>query len=169
MDDLAFSASVLERLPLADGVWRVLHFIMADCWLDDVWQRERGRCYEKTLKFSTLAHLVTDALLEHDGSGHQAFERAQEAETLPVSIGSAYEKLGNRPLSLSEAMLSEGTARLHELLPMDPAVAPFPLPCCWKGFEVFSADGKAIKHVKRLRKPLRGLQAGILGRGLRSP
>jgi len=163
MDDLAFSASVLERLPLADGVWRVLHFIMADCWLDDIWQRERGRCYEKTLKFSTLAHLVTDALLEHDGSGHQAFERAQEAETLPVSIGSAYEKLGNLPLSLSEAMLSEGTARLHELLPMDPAVDPFPLPCCWEGFEVFGADGKAIKHVKRLLKPLRGLQAGILG------
>jgi hypothetical protein len=76
MDDLAFSASVLERLPLADGVWRVLHFIMADCWLNDVWQRERGRCYEQTLKFSTLARLVADALLEHDGSGRQAFERA---------------------------------------------------------------------------------------------
>ena len=30
-------------------------------------------------------------------------------------------------------------------------------------YEVFGADGKAIKHVKRLLKPLRGLQAGILG------
>jgi hypothetical protein len=163
MDDQAFSASVLERLPLADGVWRVLHFTMADSWLNDVWQRERGRCYEKTLQFSTLAHLVTDALLEHDGSGRQAFERAQEADTLPVSIGSTYEKLGNLPISLSEAMLGEGTVRLHELLPMDPAVDPFPLPRCWEGFEVFGADGKAIKHVKRLLKPLRGLQAGILG------
>jgi hypothetical protein len=163
MDDLAFSASVLERLPLADGVWRVLHFIMADSWLNDLWQRERGRCYEKTLQFSTLARLVADALLEHDGSGRQAFERAQEAETLPVSIGSTYEKLGNLPLSLSEAMLEEGTARRHELLPMDPAVDPFPLPRCWDGFEVFGGDGKAIKHVKRLLKPLRGLQAGILG------
>ncbi len=163
MDDLAFSASVLKRLPLADSVWRVLHFIMDDVWLDDVWQRERGRCYEQTLKFSTLARLIADALLEHDGSGRQAFERAQEAETLPVSIGSAYEKLGNLPLSLSEAMLGEGTARLHELLPVDPAVDPCPLPRCWEGFEVFGADGKAIKHVKRLLKPLRGLQAGILG------
>ena len=60
-------------------------------------------------------------------------------------------------------MLGEGTARLHELLPSDPAVDPFPLPRCWEGFEVFGADGKAIKHVKRLLKPLRGLQAGILG------
>ncbi len=125
MDDLAFSTSVLERLPLADGVWRVLHYIMADWWLDDVWQRNRGRCYEQTLKFSTLAHLITDALLEHDGSGHQAFERAQEAETLPVSIGSAYEKLGNLPLSLSEAMLREGTAGCTNCCPWTPPWIPF--------------------------------------------
>jgi hypothetical protein len=163
MDGLAFSASVLERLPLADGVWRVLHYVMGDSWLNDLWERNRGRCYERTLEFGTLARLVADALAEHDGSGRQAFERGQEAEILPVSIGSAYGKLGNLPLSLSEAMLEEGTARLHELLPVDPAVDPFPLPGCWEGFEVFGADGKAIKHVKRLLKPLRGLQAGILG------
>ena len=66
-------------------------------------------------------------------------------------------------------MLGEGTTRLHELLPVNPAVEAFPLPGCWEGFEVFGADGKAIKHVKRLLKPLRGLQAGILERGLRSP
>ena len=69
----------------------------------------------------------------------------------------------NLPLSLSEAMLGEGTTRSHELLPVDPAVDPFPLPPCREGFEVFSADGKAIKYVKRLLKPLRGLQAGIPG------
>ena len=163
MEELAFSASVLKRLPLADAVWRMLHYTMADSWLDDLWQRKRGGCYERTLKFRTVARLVADALLEHDGSGRQAFERAQEDEQLPVSIGSAYEKLGNLPLPLSEAMLAEGTARLHELLPVDPAVDRFPLPHCWDGFEVFGADGKAIKHVKRLLKPLRGLQAGILG------
>jgi hypothetical protein len=38
-----------------------------------------------------------------------------------------------------------------------------PLPNCWAEFEVFGADGKAIKHVHRLLKPLRDLQAGILG------
>ena len=48
-------------------------------------------------------------------------------------------------------------------MPEKSAVDPFPLPACWDGHEVFGADGKAIKHVKRLLKPLRGLQAGILG------
>ena len=99
MDDDVFSAAVLEKLPLADSVWRLLHFTMDDPWLDDLWTRNRGRCYERDLKFSTLAHLIADALLEHGGSGHQAFERAQEAEILPVSITSAYEKLGNLPVA----------------------------------------------------------------------
>jgi Transposase DDE domain len=163
MDDEIFSAQVLSRLPLADATWRVFHHVMADPWLSDVWERNRGRTYERVLSFSTLAHLIADALVEHDGSGRQAFERAQEKDALPVSIGSAFEKLGNLPQSLSEAMLEEGTQRLHEVLPESPPVDPFPLPACWKDHEVFGADGKAIKHVKRLLKPLRGLQAGMLG------
>jgi hypothetical protein len=161
MDDAEFSAAALEKAPLADAVWRILHFTMDDAWLEDLWQRNRGRCYEKTLRFSTLAHLIADALLEHEGSGREAFERAREECTLPVSISSAYEKLGNLPVPVSETLLEEGTRRLHELFPENPVLDP--LPACWAGHEVFGADGKAIKHVKRLLKPLRGLQAGILG------
>jgi hypothetical protein len=161
MDDDVFSASVLEKLPLADSVWRLLHFTMADPWLEDLWRRKRGPCYERELKFSTLAHLVADALLEHSGSGHQAFERGREAEILPVSISSSYDKLGHLPVPLSETLLEEGTQRMNAALPEVPAVDP--LPKCLADYEVFGADGKAIKHVKRLLKPLRALQAGILG------
>src|SRR3954451_2298738 len=161
MDDDVFSAAVLEKLPLADSVWRLLHFTLDDAWLEELWTRHRGRCYERDLKFSTLARLIADALLEHGGSGHQAFERAQEVEILPVSITSAYEKLGNLPVPVSETLLAEGTQRMNAVLPEIPAVDP--LPDCWADFEVFGPDGKAIKHVKRLLKPLRGLQAGILG------
>jgi Transposase DDE domain len=161
MDDISFSTEALARLPLADAVWRLLHFTLADDWLDDLWKRKRGRCYEKVLDFPTLACLVAEALTQHGGSGHQAFERGHESDTLPVSFGSAYDKLGNLPLPLSEALLGEGTQRLHRILPG--GVEPCPLPACWTGYEVFGVDGKAIKHVKRLLKPLRGLQAGILG------
>jgi Transposase DDE domain len=161
MDDDVFSAAVLEKLPLADSVWRLLHFAIDDPWLEALWTRHRGRCYERDLKFSTLARLIADALLEHGGSGHQAFERARDAAILPVSITSAYEKLGNLPVPVSETLLAEGTQRMTAVLPVIPALDP--LPDCWADFEVFGADGKAIKHVKRLLKPLRGLQAGILG------
>src|SRR3954462_14493169 len=161
MDDAVFSAAVMTKLPLADSVWRLLHYTMDDGWLEDLWTRNRGRCYENELKFSTLAHLITDALLEHEGSGLQAFERAEEAGTLPVSITASYDKLGNLPVPVSETLLEEGTRRMDAVLPETPAVDP--LPDCWADFEVFGADGKAVKHVKRLLKPLRGLRAGILG------
>jgi hypothetical protein len=151
----------LSRLPLADSGWRLLRYTLEDSWLDDLWARNRGSCYEKQLKFRTLAHLITDALIEHEGSGHQAFARAQEQGILPVSITSSYDKLGNLPLTLSEALLEEGTRRINAAMPE--ALAVDPLPNCWAGFEVFGADGKAVKHVHRLLKPLRGLQAGILG------
>ena len=78
LDDTRFAVEVLSRLPLADSVWRLLHYAMEDSWLDHLWARHRGRCYEKQLKFRTLAHLITDALIEHQGSGHQAFTRARE-------------------------------------------------------------------------------------------
>ena len=126
MDDGIFSAAALTRLPLADAVWRLLHFTMDDAWLDDLWTRKRGRCYENLFKFSTLAHLVANALLEHGGSGHQAFKRAKEAEALPVSIGSTYEKLGNLPLAVSEALLDEGTQRMAS----DPCPRPRPWTRC---------------------------------------
>ena len=151
MDDDLFSAAVLEKLPLADSVWRLLHLTLDDLWLDDLWTRHRGRCYEQDLKFSTLAHLIAEALLQHSGSGNQAFERAQEGAVLPVSITSTYEKLGNLPLSLSQALLEDGTRRMQAVLPERPAVDP--LPDCWADHELFGADGKAIKHVKRLLKP----------------
>src|SRR3954447_23659255 len=161
MDDDAFSATVLEKLPLANAVWRLLHFTMDDDWLEDLWARNRGRCYENLLKFSTLAHLIENALLEHGGSGNQAFSRAKEAAILPVSVTSTYEKFGNVPLAVSEGLLDEGSQRMAAVLPETLAVDP--LPDCWADLEVFGADGKAIKHVHRLLKPLRGLQAGILG------
>jgi hypothetical protein len=161
LDDDLFSAAVLEKLPLADAVWRLLHLTLDDSWLEELWTHYRGRCYEQDLKFSTLAHLIAEALLQHGGSGNQAFERAQEGQILPVSITSTYEKLGNLPLSLSQALLEDGTRRMQAVLPESPAVDP--LPDCWAGHELFGADGKAVKHVKRLLKPLRGLQAGILG------
>src|SRR5512135_3491778 len=161
MNDGVFSAAVLTRLPLANAVWRLLHFTMDDAWLEDLWARNRGRCYENQLKFSTLAHLIEDALLEHEGSGNQAFVRAKETELLPVSITSTYEKFGNVPLAVSEGLLEEGSQRMAAVLPETRAVDP--LPDCWAESQVLGADGKAIKHVKRLLKPLRGLQAGILG------
>lgn len=161
MDDSRFSATVLKKLPLADACWHLLRYSMNDPWLQEIWASDRGRCYERELAFPLLAHLVSEALLQHDGSGRQAFERAKEEGRLPVTVTSAFEKLSNVPLEVSESFLGQGTKRLQEVLPCDALIHA--QASCWADFDLFAIDGKAIKHVKRLLKPLRSLQAGILG------
>src|SRR5262249_35494697 len=141
MDDNVFSAAVLAKLPLGDSVWRLLHYAMDDAWLEDLWDRQRGRCYQRELRFSTLAHLVSDALLQHQGSGRKSFERAQEQGTLDVSIPAPYAKLAALPVGLSEAFLGEGSRRMRDVLPAVLAVDP--LPACFAGHELFGSDGKA--------------------------
>ncbi len=42
LNDTPFAAEVLSRLPLADSVWRLLHYAMADSWLDDLWAQIAG-------------------------------------------------------------------------------------------------------------------------------
>ena len=42
-------------------------------------EQQSGACYEQEMKFSTLAHLIADALLEHSGSGNQALEQTAGA------------------------------------------------------------------------------------------
>ena len=117
MDDDVFSAAVLEKAP--PGRRRV-----AVAPLHDGRPLARRSLAAKAravlpahLKFSILAHLISNALLEHGGSGNQAFERAREREILPVSITSAYDKLGNLPLAVSETLLEEGTQRMNAVLP----------------------------------------------------
>ncbi len=38
LDDTRFAVEVLSRLPLADSVWRLLHYAMEDSWLDHLWR-----------------------------------------------------------------------------------------------------------------------------------
>ena len=130
-------------------------------WTIPGWKsrRDSRTLLRRDLKFSALADLIADALLEHSGSGNRPSNRRRSGG-VPVSITSAYEKLGSlrwrsaRPCSRKAPEDERGPAQI-------PAVDP--LPDCWADYEVFGADGKAIEHVQRLLKPLRGLQAGILG------
>jgi hypothetical protein len=56
--------------------------------------------------------------------------------------------------------LTEGTARLHELLPVQPTAA---IPRSVRAFKVTILDGKTIKHVAKRLKLLHGVRRGVLG------
>lgn len=158
MDD--FEREACRRLPLAEAAFRLLDFALRDEFLTQVFDRHRGACYEKIITFPVLVQLIADALLEHRGSGHQSFTRAQENGTLEASIVAAYGKLSRVPIALSCGLLADATPRLLELLPKPATVA---VPPSLRAFGVIALDGKKIKHVAKRLKALRKVKGQVLG------
>jgi Transposase DDE domain len=156
----AFARATLDRLPLAESVLLLWQQVADAPFLQGVFDQHRGRAYDKVLSFPSLVQLLADALLQHDGSARASFERAVDHDALPVSIQAAYGKLRRLPIAVSNAFLSDGTARLRALLPVRPAAG---IPPSLQAFTVTVLDGKAIKRVAKRLKLLRGIKGGVLG------
>lgn len=158
MDD--FAGEALRRLPLAEAVLRMLAHVASKPFLSDVFNRYRGRSYEKILTFPVMVNLVADALLYYRGSGRQSFEVGIADGTLETSIAAAFGKLRRLPVSLSMGFLADCTVRLMELFP---AIAAVDIPASLAALEPVILDGKAIKKVAKRLKALRGVKGGVLG------
>ncbi len=154
-----FDRAVLERLPLAEAALLVLAHATEEPFLEDLYDRHRGRSYEKVLSFSVLVRLIGDALVEHKGSARQSFDRAAEEGTMPVTSSAVYRKLGRIPLAVTQAMVAETTLRLVPLLAtkFNPAI-----PASLQEMSLLAIDGKKIKHVAKRAKPLRELPGSVL-------
>jgi hypothetical protein len=104
--------------------------------------------------------LIGDALLQYNGSGHQAFSHARESQELEASVVAAYGKLRRLPIPLSMAFLRESSDRLREIFPESVRRTT---PESLRGMQVVILDGKAIKRVAKRLKKLRGVKGGVLG------
>ena len=154
------SAELLARMPLAQAVLSLGQWAVDEDHLASLFERYRGRCYEKVISFPVMVQLIADALLEHDGSGHQSFSRSREAGQLEATVQAAYGKLRRLPIPLSTAFLNETADRLREVFPDEARRLG---PPSLRGMEVIILDGKAIKRVVRRLKKLRGASSGLLG------
>jgi hypothetical protein len=76
----------LARMPLAEAVLTLWRWVAESTALDHVFDRNRGRCYQKVLSFSFLVYLVRDALLEFNGSGRRTLEEAEGRGQLEASF-----------------------------------------------------------------------------------
>lgn len=161
MDDSTLALSVLKKLPLADSVLRAWRFVADEATLSGLYDRHRGRGYERTLSFPVLVHLIVDALAMSGASGREAFDGARTNGVLPVSIQAAYGKLRRLPPEVSEAFLFETTRRLQQLWPA--SIATNKLSACFDQFDVMILDGKTVKNLHRRLKPLRGAATRPLG------
>src|SRR6516165_2304542 len=158
MDDV--NHSILQRVPLAQAALMVLAHAIREPFLDDLYDRNRGRCYEKVLSFSMLVRLLEDALIQHRGSGRKSCDDAAEREAMPVTPSAFYRKLARVPLAVSHALLSETAARMA---PLSPASDSSPSPESLRGMVLLPIDGKKIKNVAKRTAFLRDLPGAVLG------
>src|SRR5687768_12677990 len=93
----AVNLDVYARMPLAEAALSLWRYVFDQERLEDLWQRYRGRCYEKVISFATMTHLVSQALLLYGGSGRRSFEKNQEVGELEASVQAAFGKLGRLP------------------------------------------------------------------------
>lgn len=153
-------ADIWARMPLASAALSMWRFVFDEKRLGSLWDRFRGRCYEDVITFPNMTHLVADAIVLYRGSGRRSFEKNIESGQLETTVSAAFGKLGRLPLEVSQGLLREGTASLRQL---------FPEECLQEAsselsdMQVIVLDGKAIKNVHKLLKPLRGKGGGMLG------
>ena len=152
-------SETLRRLPLAEGVLRLLQHALPDADLQRLYDDHRGQSYQDVLRFDTFFHLIRDALLHRGDSAHQHFRKARRDGVLPVTIEAVYGKLRRVPPGVSQALLAEGTRRLAAVS----SGAVDPLPPSVAGMEVLAFDGKQIKHVPKRLKALRNLWGKLSG------
>ncbi|MBV8126253.1 MAG: transposase [Planctomycetaceae bacterium] len=153
---------LLARMPLAEAVLTLWRFIADAATLDSIFERNRGKCYQKVLSFSFIVYFIRDALLEFNGSGRRSLQGARDRGELETSFRAAYGKLARSPIPASTALLAKCTARLRQLYPQAPE-AQTPLPESLDDYRVEILDGKAIERVAERLKPLWGAPGGLLG------
>jgi hypothetical protein len=151
---------VAKRLPLADSALRLLHFVTEDSFLAQIFERYRGRCFERELRFPVFVHLMADAILGQRGSPHKTFQHAKEEEILEASVTAMYDRLATLPCELSLGFFAEAARRLDTVSIYQAGNA---LPRCFSAFQVRTVDGKKLKYVVKRLKPLRGLKGNVLG------
>jgi Transposase DDE domain len=157
---MSFHAKVCERLPLADATLHMLDFVADPDFLADLFDRHRGRSYERQIAFADLVHLLADSLMLNGQSAHRTFQQARADGELSASVKAAYDKIARLPIELSAALLTEGTARLRNLLPASLAE---PVPVSLAAFTPLAFDGKKIKEVAHRLRPLRVVRGQVIG------
>ena len=157
---MSFDLQVCQRLPLADAALHMLRFVAEPAFLGELYDRHRGRSYQREISFASVVHLLADALVVHGQSAHRTFQQAQVDGVLNASIKAVYDKIARTPIPVSAALLSEGTRRLRDLLP-ESFVEDVPKSLA--EFTPLAFDGKKIKKVAKRLKAVRQVRGQVLG------
>jgi GTP cyclohydrolase II len=124
--------------------------------LDELFDQHRGRQYDATIKFSTLALSVAEIALTTIPNRNQAYE--QYREELQVSKAAYYAKCNRCEPSVSEAVVRHGAEQAAALLaPLD--FQPWEV---LAGYRCLTIDGNHLQQTEKRLSETRGLCAAPL-------
>ena len=156
-----YAAETLRRLPLAEAFYLLWGHLATAAVLHDIFDLNRGHCYEDQLAFADLVAVLTDAITRYHGSGNRALTQALQRQDFPTKARTVYGKLQRTPLRVSEAFLSTLTARLVPLFPRQ--LFRTELPASLAGVAVVVLDGKKIKNAAKRLLATRGRPGKLFG------
>lgn len=122
-------------------------------WVDEVFEAHRRKQYSRELLFSTVVELTTLVSLGLRPSLHAA---ARQMPTLPVSLGSLYDKVNHTEPAILRALVRGSAGRLA------PVMAALSLEASLPGWRVRVLDGNHLPASEKRLAPLRGFRGAAL-------
>ncbi len=145
---------VLEH-PLA-VMTRGIVDVLFDQRLDDIFQEQRGRQYEDTIKFSVVARSMAEIALGTIKNRNQAYHKFQEE--LQVTKEAYYGKVNRTEPAISEGVVTYSAEQAGELMKRLRFRKRKVLP----GYRCFSLDGNHLQKTEKRLPETRGLCAAPL-------
>jgi hypothetical protein len=145
----------IQKNPLAVLTRCIVGTLMGE-ELDDVFEQNRCRQYDDTIKFSTVALSMAEIALGTVKNRNQAYFKYQEE--LQTSVVAYYGKLNRTEPGISEAVVRYSAGRAAELLD-NLAFRPWEV---LPGYRCFSLDGNHLQKTEKRLKETRGLCAAPL-------
>jgi len=145
----------IHKNPLAVMTRCIVGTLMGD-QIEEVFQQNRSRQYDDTIRFSTVAVSMAEIALGTVKNRNQAYRKYQHE--LQTSVEAYYGKLNRTEPSISEAVVrysADQAASLLDKLGFQPwEVLP--------GYRCFSIDGNHLQKTEKRLKETRGLCAAPL-------
>jgi hypothetical protein len=160
MEAMAMSAKqvldrFIEKNPLAVMTRCIVGTLMGD-ELDELFEQNRSRQYNDTIKFSTVAMSMAEISLGTLKNRNQAYLKYKEE--LSASVVAYYGKLNRTEPSVSEAVVRYGAERAIALL----GQLNFQPWEVLSGYRCFSLDGNHLQKTQKRLTETRGLCAAPL-------
>ncbi len=151
----AVLARCAEKSPVTVMARLALQRALDPCWVDELFERERGAQYQRELLFSTTVELMSVVAVGLRPSVHAA---ARACPELSVSVQALYDKIKHTEPHLVRALVTGSAARLRDVLvPMiEGRASRVP------GYRLRIVDGNHLPASEKRIKPLRGFSGAAL-------